>query len=97
MGDMGELGEHAAPLHAEVGAFAKGAGIDALVALGPLSRHAVEAFGEGASHAATFEDAIAAARAESRSGATVLVKGSRSMRMERVADALAPGGSGHAA
>ncbi len=35
--------------------------------------------------------------AMSLAGATVLVKGSRSMRMERVAEALAPGGNGHAA
>ena len=97
MGDMGELGEAAAPLHAEVGAFAKGAGVDALLATGPLSRHAVEAFGEGARHLEAIEAVIEAARAESRPGATVLVKGSRSMRMERVADALAPGGSPHAA
>ncbi len=97
MGDMGELGEAAAPLHAEVGAYARGTGVDALIATGTLSRHAVEAFGEGARHFESIDAAIEAARAESLAGATVLVKGSRSMRMERVADALAPGGSGHAA
>jgi UDP-N-acetylmuramoyl-tripeptide--D-alanyl-D-alanine ligase len=97
MGDMGELGEAAAPMHAEVGAFAKGAGIDALIATGALSRHAAEAFGEGARHVESIEAVIDAARAESEAGAMVLVKGSRAMRMERVADALAPGGSAHAA
>jgi UDP-N-acetylmuramoyl-tripeptide--D-alanyl-D-alanine ligase len=97
MGDMGELGEAAAPLHAEVGAFAKGLGIDALIATGTLSTHAAEAFGDDARHFGAIEPVIEAARAESRAGATVLVKGSRAMRMERVADALAPGGSAHAA
>ena len=97
MGDMGELGDAAPQLHAEVGAFAKESGIEALLATGPLCRQAVQAFGEGARHLEAVDAVIAAARAESRSGATVLVKGSRAMRMERVADALAPGGSGHAA
>ena len=46
MGDMGELGEAAAALHAEIGAFARDAGIERLLALGPLSAHAVAAFGE---------------------------------------------------
>lgn len=96
-GDMGELGEGAAALHAEVGAFAKASGIDRLIAFGPLSRHAAEAFGPGAIPCERLEEAVAAAREESMSGATVLVKGSRSMRMERVAEALAPGGGHHAA
>jgi UDP-N-acetylmuramoyl-tripeptide--D-alanyl-D-alanine ligase len=97
MGDMGELGEAAAPLHAEVGAFAKGTGIDALIATGALSRHAAEAFGDGARHLESIEAVIDAALAETQARATVMVKGSRAMRMERVADALAPGGSAHAA
>ena len=45
MGDMKELGEAGAPMHAEVGAFARGAGVDRLLAHGTLSMHAAEAFG----------------------------------------------------
>ncbi|MFZ3322067.1 MAG: UDP-N-acetylmuramoyl-tripeptide--D-alanyl-D-alanine ligase [Usitatibacter sp.] len=96
MGDMGELGGESAAMHAEVGSFAKQSGIDALMAMGEASRHAVQAFGRGAMH---FDDADALARAavnESAHGATVLVKGSRFMRMERIADALAGKGAGHA-
>jgi len=96
MGDMGELGDGAAALHAEIGAFAKGEGIERLLALGPLSRHAVEAFGEGATHFAAVEALVAEARASAKAGVTMLVKGSRAMRMERVVEKLAVGES-HAA
>ena len=95
MGDMGELGETSPGMHAEVGRFAREAGIDALLALGKDSRKAVEAFGEGARHFEDVEALRGAARAEAASGAAILVKGSRFMQMERVADALAAEG-GHA-
>ncbi len=88
MGDMGELGDAAAALHAEIGAFAKGAGVERLLALGPSSLHAVEAFGEGAVHLPDLEALVAQLRAEDRAGVTILVKGSRFMRMERVVERL---------
>jgi len=91
MGDMGELGGESAALHAEVGAFAREARVDALLALGSDSREAVRAFGEGARSFEDVEALIGAARAECARGATLLVKGSRFMQMERVADALAEG------
>jgi UDP-N-acetylmuramoyl-tripeptide--D-alanyl-D-alanine ligase len=94
MGDMGELGEEAPQMHAEVGAFARSAGIDALLALGEASRRAVESFGPGARHFEAAEALIEEAGHEAARGATLLVKGSRFMRMERVADALALGGEG---
>ena len=97
MGDMGELGEGAAQMHAEVGAFAKSLGIDYLLALGEASREAVLAFGAGAEHFAGLEALVAAARRFDAPGATILVKGSRFMQMERVAGQLAPGGDRHAA
>jgi len=96
MGDMGELGEAAGPLHAEIGAFARGAGIERLLALGEHSLHAVEAFGEGATHFASAQALLEAARAEATGAATVLVKGSRFMQMERVVAGLAAEGA-HAA
>jgi UDP-N-acetylmuramoyl-tripeptide--D-alanyl-D-alanine ligase len=98
MGDMGELGNEAPQMHAEVGAFARSSGIDALFALGEASRRAVEAFGQGARHFDGVEALIEEAGHEAARGATLLVKGSRFMKMERVADALALDGSaGHAA
>jgi UDP-N-acetylmuramoyl-tripeptide--D-alanyl-D-alanine ligase len=96
MGDMGELGEAVDALHAEVGAFARQAGVERLLAVGPASRHAAEAFGAGASHFAAIEPLVEAARAEAAPGATILVKGSRFMQMERVVQRLAAE-DGHAA
>jgi UDP-N-acetylmuramoyl-tripeptide--D-alanyl-D-alanine ligase len=96
MGDMGELGELSEPLHAEVGEFAREQGIDAFLALGPATRKSAEAFGAGALHFRDAASLIAAARLESARGSTILVKGSRFMQMERVADALAAEGDAHA-
>jgi len=91
MGDMGELGIQSAAMHAEVGDFAKRSGVEVLLALGEQSRNAAHAFGEGARHFGEARELLAAARKEARDGATLLVKGSRFMHMERVADALAGG------
>jgi UDP-N-acetylmuramoyl-tripeptide--D-alanyl-D-alanine ligase len=94
LGDMGELGADADRLHREAGVAAREAGAARLLALGPLSRAAVAAFGAGASHFPVVEELIAALRAELEPGVSVLVKGSRAMRMERVVNALKPGESG---
>jgi UDP-N-acetylmuramoyl-tripeptide--D-alanyl-D-alanine ligase len=93
LGDMGELGAEARALHAEVGAAARKAGIDRLLALGELSAAAVSAFGAGAEHFGDV-DALCAKLGTMLSGnETVLVKGSRFMRMERVVERLVhPGG-----
>jgi UDP-N-acetylmuramoyl-tripeptide--D-alanyl-D-alanine ligase len=96
MGDMGELGERADAMHAEVGRFAKESGIDALMALGEGSAHAVQAFGKGGMHFRDLDALNKAASRESAAGATILVKGSRFMQMERIADALAAQGGPNA-
>jgi UDP-N-acetylmuramoyl-tripeptide--D-alanyl-D-alanine ligase len=90
-GDMGELGDNAAALHADVGNEAKRSGIDALYALGELSSHAVREFGRGARHFGCIEDLQKALEKELDANATVLVKGSRFMRMERVVQYLEGG------
>ncbi len=84
MGDMGELGEDAARYHAEIGGFARQSGIQHLLALGELSREAVREFGAGAQHFDDAESLCAALESEMDAGVTVLVKGSRFMKMERV-------------
>ncbi len=89
LGDMGELGERAADCHAEVGAYARAAGIDALYALGEQSAHSVAAFGKGARHFAGIDELLAQVQTELAPDVTLLVKGSRFMQMERVVDACA--------
>ena len=92
LGDMAELGADATEYHARAGRQARRAGVQRLFATGPLSASAVQAFGAGASH---FDDTAAladAVLAELEAGVTVLVKGSRSMQMERVVEALTRAG-----
>jgi UDP-N-acetylmuramoyl-tripeptide--D-alanyl-D-alanine ligase len=84
MGDMGELGADAARFHAEIGAAAARDGIQRMYALGPLSAHAAQAFGAGAQHFTVIDDLLNALDRVLGAGVTVLVKGSRFMKMERV-------------
>ncbi|HET9702000.1 MAG TPA: UDP-N-acetylmuramoyl-tripeptide--D-alanyl-D-alanine ligase, partial [Burkholderiales bacterium] len=84
IGDMGELGSGAAALHAEIGRKARACAVDALLALGEASVHAARAFGPGARHFERIEDLLAELENLLAPGVTVLVKGSRFMRMERV-------------
>jgi len=89
LGDMGEIGEASGQYHDEIGGYAKSQGVDRLFALGDASQLAVRNFGEGAKHFCNVEKLIAAVDKELGPDTTVLVKGSRFMKMERVADALA--------
>jgi UDP-N-acetylmuramoyl-tripeptide--D-alanyl-D-alanine ligase len=88
LGDMGEVGEHGAAFHREIGFYARSKGISNLLALGDAMRHAVEAFGAGARRFADVDELVG-----NVSGRTVLVKGSRFMKMERVVAALTGGGN----
>ncbi|MCX7144538.1 MAG: Mur ligase family protein, partial [Proteobacteria bacterium] len=94
LGDMGEVGENGAAFHAEIGRYARAAGIDRLYLLGELCAHAVAPFGEGALCYDDIDALLAALEPRLAVGATALVKGSRFMRMERVVQALtgAPAG-----
>jgi UDP-N-acetylmuramoyl-tripeptide--D-alanyl-D-alanine ligase len=88
MGDMGELGDFADQSHEEIGRFARVNRIERLFGTGKLSALAVEAFGAGGEW---FADTEALARAVNSSltrEVCVLVKGSRSARLERVVEAL---------
>jgi UDP-N-acetylmuramoyl-tripeptide--D-alanyl-D-alanine ligase len=88
MGDMGEVGDNAAQMHDEIGGYSKSHGIDRLLCLGEASRAAAYNFGAGGEHFERIEDLIAAAASELGADTTFLIKGSRFMKMERVADAL---------
>src|SRR5690606_16341532 len=86
LGDMGELGSWAEQSHTEVGRYAAGK-VDALLAVGPLMKHAVEAFGAGGRHYADQQELIEALHLE-QGNTTILIKGSRSAAMDKVVAAL---------
>ncbi|NUS61633.1 MAG: UDP-N-acetylmuramoyl-tripeptide--D-alanyl-D-alanine ligase, partial [Lysobacter sp.] len=88
LGDMRELGADAELLHAEAGRRAKSAGIDRLYALGPLSKFAVDAFGEDGHHYTTHAQLAQALESGLRDGVRVLVKGSRGSAMDKIVSAL---------
>jgi UDP-N-acetylmuramoyl-tripeptide--D-alanyl-D-alanine ligase len=88
MGDMGELGDFADESHSDIGRFARNHRIDRLFATGRLSALSVEAFGAGGEWFADTESLARAVNAELTREVCVLVKGSRSNRLERVVDAL---------
>jgi len=96
LGEMRELGEDSAQLHAEIGEYARVCGITRLLAVGDDARHAVEAFGTGATWFASADDLTRSIAGQVGAGVTVMVKGSRSNRLERVAAGLgASAGKGH--
>ncbi|HUA88960.1 MAG TPA: UDP-N-acetylmuramoyl-tripeptide--D-alanyl-D-alanine ligase [Steroidobacteraceae bacterium] len=91
LGDMGELGDFAPAAHAEIGEYARAAGIERLYATGPLMARAVDSFGAGARwypDAGALAAALDGALKEAGPQVRLLVKGSRSNRLERVVDAL---------
>ena len=89
LGDMGEVGEQGPKFHAEIGGYAREQGLHALLALGGLTQASISAFNDpGGQHFVEIECLIEKARQLAGHGATVLVKGSRFMKMERVVQAL---------
>jgi UDP-N-acetylmuramoyl-tripeptide--D-alanyl-D-alanine ligase len=88
MGDMGELGDYARSSHIEVGEYARVRGVERLFATGPLSTLAVEAFGAGASWYPDTESLARAVDEQLQADVSLLVKGSRSARLERVVSVL---------
>jgi len=91
LGDMGELGAQGPKLHAELGTYAREAGIERLLTLGEQSAETARVFGDGAKHCTGIEDLIAEVGDALAPDLTVLVKGSRFMKMERVVHAFTAG------
>lgn len=87
LGDMGEVGDQGPEFHAEVGAYAAERGIDALYTLGDLCVHAARAYG-AARHFEDMGSLLAAVLAQVGEFQSVVVKGSRFMKMEQVVEAL---------
>lgn len=88
LGDMGEVGDQGEQYHAEVGAYARSRDIDAVLVMGEMTQATVRAFGPGAAHFNAVEELLSALLPTLSVQTTVLVKGSRFMRMERVVEAL---------
>ena len=88
LGDMGELGEDVEKFHTQAGEMAAQEGVDQLFTLGQYSEKASEAFGSKGKHYQDVDRLVADVKAGLDPDTTVLVKGSRMMRMERVVEAL---------
>jgi UDP-N-acetylmuramoyl-tripeptide--D-alanyl-D-alanine ligase len=98
LGDMGELGRGAEQMHFAAGEDARALGIERLYAVGPLAREAARGFGSGAVHFNDVAELVAEVRERLAPEVALLVKGSRSARMERVVAGLtgeSPDGGGH--
>ncbi len=87
LGDMGEVGDQGPQFHAEAGQLAHSLGIETLFTLGQASDAAAISFGKG-QHFADIDSMQAAVRSVLPQTGSVLVKGSRFMKMERVVAAI---------
>jgi UDP-N-acetylmuramoyl-tripeptide--D-alanyl-D-alanine ligase len=91
LGDMKELGADSRKMHAELGDAARSLGVKRLFALGDASVATVDAFGDMATHYSSRDGLIKDLRAQLTPGVACLVKGSRSMGMEHVVNAISNG------
>ncbi len=87
LGDMGEVGQKGPEFHAEVGAYAKARGIETLLTLGNLCQHSSLAF-EGAMHFNDMESLQQFVLKHIAEYKSLVVKGSRFMKMERLVETL---------
>jgi UDP-N-acetylmuramyl pentapeptide synthase len=91
LGDLGEVGEQGPAFHAEVGRYARERGLRHLLLFGQASRAALAGAADIAEHFDELPALIDRVRGLAQAGTSVLVKGSRFMRMERVVAALTTG------
>lgn len=95
LGDMGELGEPSIDLHRIIGKEARLAKLDKLLTIGELSKYTSEAFGHNAQHFTDMNSLLDCAEQLLNADVTMLVKGSRFMRMEQIMKRLEiPGAEG---
>jgi UDP-N-acetylmuramoyl-tripeptide--D-alanyl-D-alanine ligase len=88
LGAFAELGEHSAVLHADLGRLLRQKGVIRLIAVGPHCEQAVGAFGAGAVYCESQDELIALLKQSLTDHSVLLIKGSRSQKMERVVEAL---------
>lgn len=90
LGDMKELGVDAKALHAEIGKKAFDAGINYLFTFGELTKETTKAFGKDAEHFTDRDELVKALQKHLKKGSIILIKGSRSMTMEKIVAKLLP-------
>lgn len=88
LGDMGELGSQGRPWHHHAGQRARELGVSHLLTVGELAGAAADGFGSGARTLSDWTEAAEILDREAVSGNRILVKGSRSMRLERLVTQL---------
>ena len=88
LGDMGEVGMQGPEFHQEVGAYAAHQGIEHVLCLGDLATYTASACGSHAQHMSDIDSLNQGVMQHLPQVGSVLVKGSRFMRMERVIDAI---------
>ena len=88
LGDMGELGDSAQVFHERVGVESRLVGIDKILTLGELSAHTAASFGTGARHFGRMEELLPEVRELLAPDVTLLIKGSRFMKMERLVKSI---------
>jgi UDP-N-acetylmuramoyl-tripeptide--D-alanyl-D-alanine ligase len=94
LGDFGELGADAETIHQQMGLQAREAGVSRLFTVGDSSRMAAESFGEGAQHYEHIDLLQQQLQQELSRDVTCLIKGSRFMQLDKLADQLAHEGEG---
>ena len=82
MGDMGELGGDSSELHKDIGGFAKEIGVDRLFGFGEAVAFSVEGFGGKSNQYFSKKDLLQDLIMVLQPGVNILVKGSRSCRLE---------------
>jgi UDP-N-acetylmuramoyl-tripeptide--D-alanyl-D-alanine ligase len=87
LGDMGEVGDQGPEFHAEIGEYAAERGIETLLCMGELMRYGAAVF-PGARHCANIDTLNTCVLTDLAQYRSVLVKGSRFMKMERVVQAI---------
>lgn len=92
LGGMGELGSESARFHHDVARHALESGVDLLVSVGDLGERYADGYGGELEHATEPDGAAEIVRRVARPGDTVLVKGSRSVGLERVGELLLAAG-----
>ena len=88
LGDFGELGDDSEQIHQNLGLEAKACGVEHLLTIGEHSKYASESFGNNAQHFKDMSLLQSYLESELQENVTCLIKGSRFMKLDKLADAL---------